>query len=114
MVSPAANLQVRLQIIPKQLRKILAMNMNKVVVLEPNYFLEKIDNEITVYHPSLTTSLYLNETGALVWELCDGKRKISDVIDILVELYPESRDQVNIGVTDIIRRLAENNIATLK
>lgn len=90
------------------------MDTTKVVVLEPDYFLEKIDNEITVYHPSLTTSLYLNETGALIWELCDGKRTVTDVIDILLELYPESRGQIHNDVTDIISRLVENNIATLR
>lgn len=90
------------------------MDTTKVVVLEPDYFLEKIDNEITVYHPSLTTSLYLNETGALIWELCDGKRTVTDVIDILLELYPESQSQIQDDVTDIISRLVENNIATLR
>ena len=92
----------------------MIMGTTKVVVLEPDYFLEKIDNEITVYHPSLTTSLYLNETGALIWELCDGKRTVTDVIDILLELYPESRGQIHNDVTDIISRLVENNIATLR
>lgn len=92
----------------------MTININKVVVLEPNYFLEKIGSEITVYHPSLTTSLYLNETGALIWELCDGKRSISDLIDILIELYPESSDQIHHGVIDIIISLVENNIAALR
>lgn len=92
----------------------MIMDTTKVVVLEPDYFLEKIDNEITVYHPSLTTSLYLNETGALIWELCDGKRTVTDVIDILLELYPESQSQIQDDVTDIISRLVENNIATLR
>jgi hypothetical protein len=92
----------------------MTMNINKVVVLEPDYLLEKIGSEITVYHPSLTTSLYLNETGALIWELCDGKRSISDIIDILIELYPESRDQIYHGVIDIINSLVENNIAALR
>ena len=90
------------------------MDISKVVVLEPDYFLEKIDNEITVYHPSLTTSLYLNETGALIWELCDGKRTVTDVIDILLTLYPESRSQIHDDVTGIISRLVDNNIAILR
>ena len=92
----------------------MTMNINKVVVLEPDYLLEKIGSEITVYHPSLTTSLYLNETGALIWELCDGKRSILDIIDILVELYPESRDQIQHGVLDVISSLVVNNIAALR
>lgn len=88
--------------------------MDKIVVLKPDYLLEKIDNEITVYHPTLTTSLYLNETGALIWELCDGKRSISDIIDVLSESYPKNSKQIHGDVMDIIGSLLENNIAVLR
>lgn len=90
------------------------MNKNNVVVLAPDYLLEKIDNEITVYHPSLTTSIYLNETGAMIWELCDGKRTIAEMIDILTETYPENSEQIQTGVMDIISRLVDKNVAVLK
>lgn len=89
------------------------MDTNKIVILESGYLLERIDNEITVYHPTLATSLYLNETGALIWELCDGLRPISEVIDLLLEIYPENSDQIGNEVIDLISSLLENNIATL-
>lgn len=86
----------------------------KKILLEPDYLLERIDNEVTVYHPTLTTSLYLNETGGLIWELCDGQRSTADIIDILGEIYQESRQQVAEDVMNIIARLVENNIARLQ
>jgi len=86
----------------------------KKILLEPDYLLERIDNEVTVYHPTLTTSLYLNETGGLIWELCDGQRSTADIIDILGEIYQESRQQVAEDVVNIIARLVENNIARLQ
>lgn len=89
------------------------MDINRTVVIEPGYLLERLDNEITVYHPTLATSLYLNETGALIWELCDGKRSVADVINILVELYPEQREQIGDDVRFLIRRLLEKEIAVL-
>lgn len=90
------------------------MDTKKIVMLESGYLLERIDNEITVYHPTLATSLYLNETGALIWELCDGVRPISEVIDILVDLYPENGAQIADDVRALIRRLLEKNIAVLR
>jgi predicted transcriptional regulator len=90
------------------------MDTSKIVVLEPGYLLERMDNEITVYHPTLATSLYLNETGALIWELCDGVRPVSEVIDILSELYPEQREQIADDVRALIRRLLEKEIAVLR
>ena len=83
-------------------------------MLESGYLLERIDNEITVYHPTLATSLYLNETGALIWELCDGVRPISEMIDILADLYPENEEQIADDVRALIRRLLEKNIAVLR
>lgn len=89
------------------------MDKTKIVVIEPGYLLERFDNEITVYHPTLATSLYLNETGALIWELCDGKRSVAEVIEVLTELYPEHRDQIANDVMLLIRRLLEKQIAVL-
>ena len=79
------------------------MDIDKRVSLKPDYLLEKIDNEITVYHPSLATSLYMNDSSAVVWELCDGKRRISDIVEILQEAYPENSRQIKDDVIMIIR-----------
>ena len=76
--------------------------------------LERIGDEVVVYHPTRTTSLYLNETAALIWDLCDGSRSTMDIIAILEELYPENRTQIAAQVEDMIQRLAENAIAGFK
>lgn len=90
------------------------MDINKVIHLHDDYFIERIDGEITVYHPTLTTSVYLNETGALIWELCNGKRSVADIISILSEIYPESADQIETDVKDVVIKLVENKIGSLK
>lgn len=89
------------------------MNTDKTVRLRPNYLLERIDGEITVYHPTLTTSIYLNQTGALIWELCDGKKTIPDIVTILAGLYPESREQIDQDVRNVIRKLIDRKVADL-
>ena len=92
----------------------LATDLNRVVVLEADYFLERIGSEIVVYHPSLTTSLYLNETGALIWGLCDSTRTLAEVIAVLTAQYPESRDMIHDDVLTLVRRLVSNGIACLR
>lgn len=89
------------------------MDLNKTIRLHPDYLLERIDNEITVYHPTLTTSFSLNETGALIWALCDGTRSVAAIITTLGELYPESREQIAGDVTALVTALVERNIAEL-
>ena len=90
------------------------MDKNKIVSLKKDYILERIDGEITVYHPTLTTAVYLNETGALIWELCDGKRTISDIIELLGEQYPESLTQIETDVKALIGQLVERSIGELR
>jgi hypothetical protein len=94
--------------------KMSSEDIQKQIILEPNYLLEQIDNEITVYHPTLTTSLYLNETGGLIWELCNGQRSTADIIDVLTTAYPENSQQIPGDVTKVITLLLENKIATLQ
>jgi len=90
------------------------MDTTKRVVPAPGYLLERIDQEVVVYHPTRTTSLYLNETGALIWEMCDGARTTADIIGILTELYPESRQEIGAQVEAMIMRLEENKIVELQ
>lgn len=89
------------------------MDVAKIVKLKEGYFLERLDGEVTVYHPTLTTAVYLNETGALIWELCDGRRTISDIIEVLSQQYPESAVQIETDVRELIAQLIEYDIAAL-
>lgn len=89
------------------------MDINKRVCLKAGFVLEQIDNEIAVYHPSLTTSVYMNESGAVVWQLCDGERTVRDIIDILCEAYPESSKQIKDDVITTIKHLVDHEIAQL-
>ena len=89
------------------------MDLNKIVRLQPDYLLERIDNEITVYHRTRTTSFFLNETGALIWALCDGTRSVAEIIRTLGDLYPESRAQIATDVTDLVTALVTRDIAEL-
>jgi hypothetical protein len=94
--------------------QIIEMDTSQVVRLKEGYLLERIDGEATVYHPTLTTAVYLNDTGALIWELCDGDRSISDIIETLGRQYPESLSQIESDVKTLIRQLTERGIAELR
>jgi hypothetical protein len=89
------------------------IDTTSTVVLKPGFLLEQFDNELTLYHPTGTTAVYLNETGALVWELCDNRRTTEDFIEILARRYPESRDAIAREVPALIKQLVDNRIAEL-
>lgn len=86
----------------------------KIVHLKPGFFLERMDEEIVVYHPTLTTSLYLNETGALVWQLCDGERTVAEIIELLCRMYPESAQQIGPEVLTLLSSFVARQVAELR
>lgn len=89
------------------------MNVNVVLHLKEGFLLERIDGEVSVYHPALTTAVYLNETGAIIWELCDGRRTVAEIIDILSEQYPGNEGQIADDVRAVISQLVEHGIGDL-
>lgn len=90
------------------------MDVCKRVCLKPDFILERIDNDITVYHPSLTTSLYLNESGALIWELCDGTHRVADIIDLLKQAYPDNSSTIEKDVITVVGQLVDHGLACLE
>lgn len=66
------------------------------------YRVEEIDGELLLYHPQSTATVYMNNTAALVWQLCDGQRDVAEIVDILAESFPESDSRVD---DDVLRAL---------
>ena len=54
-----------------------------------NCLLEKMDDDTLLYNPRTTTTLHLNASSALVWELCTGDNSVQQIIDALQSSFPE-------------------------
>ena len=72
-----------------------------------DYRLETVDNEVLLYHPVKTTTLYLNETAALVWRLCDGHRSSEEIVELLSEAFPDAGDSLADEVNTTLDELAK-------
>ncbi len=55
------------------------------VARNSNLLIQKLDGEIVVFDLKTNHALYLNETSAIIWNLCDGKKDVSDIRKILRE-----------------------------
>ena len=71
---------------------------------KPDYRLEQMEDELLLYHPGETRTVYLNQTASLVWQLCDGERSAGDIMRLLQDSFPESSDQI---AADVRAALAE-------
>ncbi|MGA8261628.1 MAG: pyrroloquinoline quinone biosynthesis peptide chaperone PqqD [Arenicellales bacterium] len=89
--------------------------MNSQAIPHPNteFNLEEIDDELLLYHPAKTKAVYLNETAALVWQLCDSKRSVSEIISLLEENYPES-SSIKSDVEATLKQLADNGAVEIQ
>lgn len=49
----------------------------------------------------------LNETGAFIWELIDGKRCVEDLIDALIEEYDTDKEAATTDVLLFIDKISK-------
>jgi hypothetical protein len=79
--------------------------MNECPCRVPEYRLEQMDDELLLYHPGRTTTLYCNDTSALVWRLCDGTLSVDDIVKLLTEEYsdPQIADDVRVTIEALER-----------
>lgn len=75
---------------------------------QPDYRLEKLDNEILLYHPGKTRALYLNEMASVVWELCNGERTTHEITELLREAFPEAAATIADEVESTLRTFTEH------
>jgi hypothetical protein len=66
---------------------------------------ENLDGEIVLLHPARNLIIYSNQTGALIWQLCDGQRSVDEIVEILSAAYPESKAEIIIDVPQTIQTL---------
>jgi hypothetical protein len=71
---------------------------------------ETIDGELLLYHPRQTKAIYLNPTAAIIWSLCDGQRRVGEIIQLIADSYPESKDNLAEDVFTTLRELRDNGV----
>ena len=91
-----------------------SISLNDVPVPDTGYRLEEFDDELVLYHGTATQVVYLNETAAIVWRLCDGKRTVENICALLKEAYPNMADQVESDVTTTLAELVHSGALTLR
>lgn len=89
------------------------MNSEAIPRANTEFSLEEIDDELLLYHPAKTKAVYLNETAALVWQLCDNKRSVAEIVSLLKENYPES-ETIQSDVEQTLQQLADNGAVELE
>jgi hypothetical protein len=81
--------------------------------VNPEFKVEKFDNEVLLYAVSNSKGIYLNETAYLVWEMCGKGQSVKDIIDALQKVYPEQADAIQSDVLCAIQSLVESKVLVI-
>ena len=78
------------------------------------YRIEELDGELLLYQPETRHIAYCNASAALVWRLCDGRRTVQDIVDLLAAAYPDDAARVSPDVDEILARLAAEGLVWIE
>ena len=68
---------------------------------------ERLEHEALLFCAATARTVYLNDTAALVWDLCDGRRTIREIVDLLRAAYPESAGALASDVEQAVERFRD-------
>ncbi len=84
------------------------MNLQQRPLPASGYHIETLDGELLLFDPASDQILQTNQSGALVWQLCDGQRTVADIRDILAAAYPDDAPSIIQDVPDILAAFAQH------
>ena len=70
--------------------------------------LQEFDGELVLYDLEKMKVIYLSETATLIWQLCDGKRTIDEIVHLLQDAYPDNGGVIETDVESAMAHFTEN------
>jgi hypothetical protein len=86
------------------------MNQNAVYAKAPECLLDNMDGELLLYNPTNATTLHLNGSSAVVWELCDGQQDVKGIVATLQEAFPDQSTQIADDVQTVLVDLVKQAV----
>ena len=79
----------------------------------PDYGLVELDGRLYLRPASGDRGFRVNATFALVWRLCDGQHSLAEILDLLVECFPDPRAGLELELIDIVDKLVKMGLVTV-
>ena len=72
-----------------------------------------VGDEAVLVLPEKGKVVVLNEVGGRIWELADGTRTVTDIVEVIVSEYQVSEEQARADVEKFIEELVEAQVLVL-
>lgn len=73
----------------------------------------RIGEETVLVSPKTGKVFVLNETGSLIWEMCDGKRSVDELAAYLAADFGILPEQAGADVLELIQELAKRELVEM-
>jgi hypothetical protein len=93
------NLQIAADTIPRQ---------------RPGYTVEKSPCCFFLKDTESKKLIKLNETSALIWQVCTGEWSVGEIIDVLKESYPDAADGMDADVHQALNLLMAQDVLEIQ
>jgi len=84
------------------------MKRSSKPVRAQGFELRNVNNELQLYKAKDNTALYINESAAMIWQLCDGEMKVEDITSLLKDSYPDAAEMMDKDVKEVLAMLKEH------
>ena len=85
------------------------MTMNSISQVD-SVIWRRIEDDIVIISEDGLATHILNKTAAFIWELCNGKNGIDDIITSLLEKFEVPEEEAKADVSEIIDKLLQLGI----
>jgi pyrroloquinoline quinone biosynthesis protein D len=75
--------------------------------------LAEMEGEDVLYSYEKEMMVHLNKSAVVIWRLCDGKRTVKEITELIADAFPEAADKVAIDVSETIARFQKDGVLEL-
>ncbi|PID75654.1 MAG: hypothetical protein CSA20_03330 [Deltaproteobacteria bacterium] len=90
------------------------MNEQQRPIVVPGFTAQKFNEDILLHNKEKTQAVYLNEMAYTIWQLCDGKLSVAEIITQLQQSYPNKFSDIKKYVIKNLESLKEDGVITLQ
>lgn len=83
---------------------------NSIPAHSPNLIWRVMNDGAVLVSPEIGKVRVLNEIGATIWQLIDGKKNVEGIAELLANEYEVSLEQVRSDLTTFISDLTERGL----
>jgi len=88
------------------------MKNNETPVQNPKYLLQVQDDEYQLLNMDEQTTIFINGSASIIWQLCNGEQKVSEIKSMIKDSYPEMAESIDLDVDETIEMLESHQALT--